>query len=128
MSSLYSGKICFTQNPLTMNFIKRIERLGKIDKLIRIKRTGTPDEFAAKLGIGRRQLYNYLDELKTYGLEIKYSRNMRSFFYSNHKRLHIRLDFEVLDDRQIRRKEGGFVSVSPLRKYFQFVRQQNKDF
>ncbi|MBZ4676721.1 MAG: helix-turn-helix protein [Anaerophaga sp.] len=113
---------------MTMNFIKRIERLGKIDKLIRIKRTGTPNEFAEKLGISKRQLYNYLDEIKTYGLEIKYSRNMRSFFYSNHKRLHIRFDLEVLDERQIRGKEGGFVSVSPRPGYFQAARQLNRDF
>ncbi|MFW6219219.1 MAG: HTH domain-containing protein [Bacteroidota bacterium] len=43
---------------------KLIGKIQRIDMLIRQERTGNADEFAEMLGISRRQVYNYLDELK----------------------------------------------------------------
>ena len=57
-----------------MEFIKQIERLQLLNKLVREKRTGSPDELAERLGLSRRQLYFYLEFLKDYGIDIAYSR------------------------------------------------------
>jgi predicted DNA-binding transcriptional regulator YafY len=91
-----------------MNFIKHIERIEKIDKLIQENKTGGPDEFAGQMGISRRQLYNYLDELRSFGIDIQYSRLNHSFHYSNNKRLRINLNFEVIDQYQSREINGGY--------------------
>lgn len=60
---------------------KLFNRLQQIDQLIRQKRTGNAEELAAKLNISRRQVYYWLEELKSYGLEIDYNRDLKSFVY-----------------------------------------------
>jgi len=71
-----------------MLIFEAIERLERIHKLIQRKATGTPDEFAEKLHLGKRQMYNILDEFRGYGADIKYNRMNCTFYYNN--------DFEVL--------------------------------
>ncbi|MDR3339491.1 MAG: hypothetical protein LBT25_05255 [Candidatus Symbiothrix sp.] len=56
-----------------MNFFDRIERVQRIHKLIRNESTGAPKEFAEKLHLRERQLYNLLEELKCYGADIRYN-------------------------------------------------------
>jgi len=58
-------------------------RLYEIHKHICREKTGSPDEFAKKFKINRRQLYYILDELKIDGAVIKYSRKRASFYYEN---------------------------------------------
>ncbi len=91
-----------------MNYIKHIERLEKIDKLIRKRRTGTPEELARNIGVSRRQLYNYLDELRSYGVEINYFRVCQSYRYTSNTRLRINFECEVIDNNQIQNTAGGF--------------------
>ena len=60
-----------------------INRAERIHRLIRTESTGTPCEFAKKINLSRRQLYNLLEEFKDYGAEIKYDRVKGSFYYVN---------------------------------------------
>ena len=60
-----------------------INRAERIHRLIRTESTGTPCEFAEKVSLSRRQLYNLLEEFKDYGAEIKYDRCKQSFYYIN---------------------------------------------
>jgi predicted DNA-binding transcriptional regulator YafY len=71
-----------------MQLFDTIDRVHRIHKLIQREATGTADEFADRLHIRRRQLYNILEEFRDYGAEIKYSRTKCSFYYAN--------DFDVL--------------------------------
>jgi len=45
------------------------------------EQTGTPDEFAERMKICRRQLYYQLKELKGRGATVKYDRIRRTFYY-----------------------------------------------
>ena len=60
---------------------KHLNRLQHMDQLIRQRRTGNADALARKLGISRRQVYYWLEELKDMGLEIDYSREAVSLIY-----------------------------------------------
>lgn len=71
-----------------MQYFNTIERVHRIHKLIQRQATGTPEEFAERLNLRKRQLYNILDEFKDYGASIKYNRMRSTFYYDN--------DFEVL--------------------------------
>ena len=64
-----------------MKLQETIERYRKIDMLIRREKTGSPAEFASKLGISRSQLYNYLEELRDRGADIIYDRAKGSYLY-----------------------------------------------
>jgi predicted DNA-binding transcriptional regulator YafY len=63
--------------------------LLKLDLFIRQKGTGAPREFARKLGISERSLYEYLKVLKDLGAPIKWSRPDRSYYYSVEGKFHI---------------------------------------
>jgi predicted DNA-binding transcriptional regulator YafY len=56
--------------------------LLKLDLFIRQKGTGVPRDFARKLGISERSLYEYLKVLKDLGAPIKWSRHEQSYYYS----------------------------------------------
>ena len=74
---------------------EEINRIQQIDRLIRLNNTGNADEFANKLGISRRQVYNILEKLKDMGLGIEYDRNIKSFVYT--KAYQVRILFEIVE-------------------------------
>jgi biotin operon repressor len=53
-----------------MSLLKYIDRLKRMDDLIRRKATGSPEEFSQKLNISRSQLLQDLKELKELGAPI----------------------------------------------------------
>ncbi|MFN8844567.1 MAG: DNA-binding protein [Chryseotalea sp.] len=91
-----------------MSLLKSINRLKQIHKLIKIERTGNPDEFAKKLGISRAMLMINLQEIKELGAEINFCRYKNSYYYIN--------DFLIIiqnkkDQKKIR---GGRCSLMAL--------------
>ena len=54
-----------------------------MDQLIRMRNTGNADEFARKLKISKRHIYNLIEELNSVGVSITYNRNLRSFVYDS---------------------------------------------
>ena len=72
------------------------EKMYVMDKLIRQEHTGTPNEFAKRLSIGRSTLYELIDELYSRGVEIKYSRTRCTFYYNNDVSLDIRFAIKPL--------------------------------
>jgi transcriptional antiterminator len=57
-----------------------IEQLGS---LLRKESTGTADEFAKKIGVSRRTLQNYLQQLKDIEVPIDYDHYKRTYKYTN---------------------------------------------
>jgi predicted DNA-binding transcriptional regulator YafY len=90
-----------------MEFIKQIERLQLLNKLIREQRTGSPEELAERLGISRRQLYVYLEYLKDMGVDIQFSRRMNSFVFACQKQIRIDWRFEILEPAEVKKVVGG---------------------
>lgn len=65
-----------------MALFQYIDRIQRLDHLIRKKCTGPPKELAAKLGISERWLYYLMEELKQdLGCPIRYDRTKKSYFY-----------------------------------------------
>ncbi|MFD2200588.1 HTH domain-containing protein [Shivajiella indica] len=91
-----------------MNFIRQIERMQLLNKLIREQRTGSPEELAKRLGVSRRQLYAYLEYLKDFGLDICFSRKLNSFMYCDEQEIKIDLKIQVLKPSESRRIMGGW--------------------
>ena len=86
------------------NYINRIERM---DTLIRRKSTGTPKELAEKLNISERWLYIFLDELRTeLNCPIRYDRRKRSYVYEIPGRVLIKFKSELETD-ELKKVSGG---------------------
>lgn len=86
---------------------KHINRLQQINQLIRQKRTGNAEELAEKLKISRRQVYNWIEELKSYGLDIAYNREIKSFVYLKPYQINITLDIKELTVNETTEIEAG---------------------
>jgi len=59
------------------NYCRRMENLKH---LIKRERTGDANEFAEKLDISRRTLFNYLEILRDEGTVIKYDRYRKTYY------------------------------------------------
>jgi predicted transcriptional regulator len=75
-----------------MSLIKYIERLRHMDSLISMMSTGTPEEFAEKLGVRRSTLFLSLQEMREMGMDIKYSCFRQSYYYADNRRLRIKVE------------------------------------
>ncbi|CAN5527288.1 hypothetical protein BH10BAC4_BH10BAC4_05770 [soil metagenome] len=64
-----------------MSLLKYIDRVKRMDHLIRLKATGSPEEFAQRLGLGKTVLMEELKELKELGAKISYCKVRRSYLY-----------------------------------------------
>ncbi|PZR39600.1 MAG: hypothetical protein DI538_06475 [Azospira oryzae] len=63
-------------------FVKIIDKLKRMDRMIRLKATGSPDELARKLSVSPSTLYEYLLILKhTFRAPVAYCRVRRSYLY-----------------------------------------------
>lgn len=63
-----------------------LERVGRIDHLIRIKGTGSPSELARRLNMSERNIYQYLNLMKDMGAPIKFCPYRETYFYSEEGR------------------------------------------
>jgi predicted transcriptional regulator len=59
-----------------------------------MKATGTPEEFAEKLGIKRSTLYQSLQEMRDMGVDIRYSCTRQSYYYADERRIRITVEAE----------------------------------
>ncbi|MDR2969269.1 MAG: helix-turn-helix domain-containing protein [Tannerellaceae bacterium] len=94
-----------------MQLFETIERAVRIHRLIKLESTGNPDEFAEKLHLKKRQVYNLLDEFRDNGACIRYNRISNSFCYENNFELFLKIDVDSLPDQDQRNRQifGGLV-------------------
>ena len=58
-----------------MSLIAQLQRLDRLDGLIRRKATGSSDQLAARLGCSRRTVYNLLKRCASWGLKSTTAQN-----------------------------------------------------
>lgn len=81
-----------------MKTIKTLERLQQAHELIKSECTGSPKEFASRLKVSERTIYNIIDQLKDLDAEIKYDRARKTYLFNNDFELSISLAVSVLTD------------------------------
>ena len=90
-----------------MKVFEIIERLEKINECLKEEKTGTAEEFAAKIGVSRSMLFNYFDYLKSYDIEIKYDSSKNSHVIHGNKKLEIQQPIRVLKNDELISTGGG---------------------
>lgn len=58
--------------------------------LIKFKRTGTPEDFAVRLGISRAKLFRLLGELRELGAPVRFCNRRQSYVYFRSVELQLR--------------------------------------
>ena len=64
-----------------MKFLEEIDRLKRLDRLIRLKATGTPAQLATRLAISERTIFNEIDTLRAMGAPIVFCKIRQSYCY-----------------------------------------------
>ena len=64
-----------------MSFLSQLERFEHMHKLIELKATGNPQQFADRVKVSESTLYYYIGLLKERGAKIAYSRYSESYYY-----------------------------------------------
>ncbi|WP_438423648.1 hypothetical protein [Aquimarina macrocephali] len=62
--------------------IKHIQIIERMDQLIRLQATGSPEKFAQRLGISKTKLYRMINLMKQLSAPIEYGTTIQSYVYT----------------------------------------------
>jgi|GEM_PF-634581 len=75
-----------------------LKRIKNLNRLIISGQTGTPAEFAATIGIRQSHLFRCLHQLERYGMDLHYSRLLKTYYYGNDVELTINYPVILMAD------------------------------
>jgi hypothetical protein len=90
-----------------MKVFEYLDRISMMHKLVSRQRTGTPDECAKQLGVSRTSLYELIDELRSRGAPIVYSKSAKTFFYMHPYDIEITCSLRPLTGIEVKETYGG---------------------
>jgi hypothetical protein len=97
-----------------MKVFEYLDRISRMHKLVLSGRTGTPCEFAGRLGMSRTSLYEMIDELRSRGAPILYSKSSRTFYYSEPYDVSVTCSFWPLSCTEVKEVSGGLKYFSRI--------------
>jgi predicted DNA-binding transcriptional regulator YafY len=100
-----------------MKVFEYLDRISMMHKLIIRQKTGTPEEFAGQLGVSRTSLYELIDELKSRGVPISYSKSAKTFFYRQPYDISISCSMRPLTYNEEKENAGG-INIFPKILFF----------
>lgn len=88
-----------------MSFTEYKDRLEKLDRLIRLEMTGTPDKLASRINTSKRTVYRLISELKKMGCPVYFCKKQKSYCYKYEGKL--KLKFESIEQKELNNIKGG---------------------
>lgn len=64
-----------------MTLMTQLERLKRIDALIRRKATGSPEELAKRIHVSRATMFRHIDDLRALGAPVVYDKTRQTYRY-----------------------------------------------
>ena len=101
-----------------MKAIEQLERIQRIIQLIKCEKTGTPEEFANYLHIGKRRLYEHLDNFREMGVQIDYSKQRNTYYFSNGQELELSYSLKIISNERIKEIFGGYCEFNMQSAFF----------
>ena len=90
-----------------MKVFEYLDRIGRMHRMLTRQATGTPSEFAHQLGVSRTTLYDMIDELKSRGAPISYSKSLCTFFYTEPFEINVSCSMRALNHLEEKQLTGG---------------------
>jgi predicted DNA-binding transcriptional regulator YafY len=97
-----------------MKVFEYLDRISMMHKLVSRQKTGTPEEFAQQLGISRTSLYELIDELRSRGAPIVYSKSAKTFFYRQPYDIAVTCSLRPLSYNEEQENSGGINIFSKI--------------
>lgn len=85
--------VCYNFICMSMS-IDLFFRLEYVDYLIRAKSTGKPKEFAERLDLSERSLYDLIHLMKNLGAPIAYCKQKKTYYYTEQGKLNLHFQIE----------------------------------
>jgi len=64
-----------------MKVFEFVEVVARFHNYVMRENTGNAEAFSKKLGISRSCLYNLIEEIRSYGIDVEYSREKQTYKY-----------------------------------------------
>jgi predicted DNA-binding transcriptional regulator YafY len=90
-----------------MKVFEYLDRISLMHKLVTRQKTGTPEEFARQMNISRTTLYELIDELRSRGVPIAYSKSAKTFFYRQPYDIAVTCSLRPLTLNEEKENSGG---------------------
>jgi len=90
-----------------MKVFEYLDRISRMHRMLNRQATGTPAEFARQLGVSRTTLYEMIDELKSRGAPISYSKSSCTFFYTEPFEINVSCSLRPLNHFEEKQLTGG---------------------
>jgi biotin operon repressor len=100
-----------------MKVFEYLDRISMMHKLVLRQKTGTPEEFARQLGVSRTSLYELIDELRSRGVPISYSKSAKTFFYRQPYDIAVTCSLRPLTCSEEKENSGG-LNIFPRILFF----------
>lgn len=99
-----------------------VDRLSRIDDLIRNKKTGSSAELAKTIRLSRSHIFNYLDYLRDIGIEINYNKTARSYEYTGEYIPEIQSPLRIVKKSELENINGGQMYFPKVQFYWTLIR------
>ena len=97
--------------------VHQVERIKKINELINSANTGSPKEFADKLGISKSHLYQSIEELNEMGISIHYGSTRKAYYYENIIEHSLSYSMKIISENGVKEIIGGYKIIPYLLLY-----------
>jgi hypothetical protein len=85
-----------------MDIMRYFDRVQAMDSYIQRRATGTPEQFADKMGLSRSTLMEYIRLMKALNAPIEYDSYNMTYHYVFQCKLFIGFESKYLDDRELK--------------------------
>jgi hypothetical protein len=100
-----------------MKVFEYLDRISMMHKLVSRQKTGTPEELARQLGVSRTTLYELIDELRSRGVPLAYSKSAKTFFYRQPYDVAVTCSLRPLTCQEEKDNSGG-INIFPKILFF----------
>ena len=90
-----------------MKVFDYIEKLNLFHHYVIKENTGNAACFAEKLGVSRATVYNMIDDLRAFNVDIRYSRSRETYYYKQPETVEIKLFIRQLNSEELIDTSGG---------------------
>lgn len=94
--------------------LQQIELIERVDRLVRLKATGSPKKLAEKLDLSESSLYRLLDTIKDLGAPVEFSADHESYVYGQDVKFKCGFFLKELSQAEFQKVNDGFQSQTIL--------------
>jgi len=96
--NMLSSELIAKHKRLGMNINKKALQLKRLAELIEFRQSGGVANIGRKVGMQTKEVRELLDEIRTMGIDIRFDRKERTYYYADGKRLFIQLPVSVVEE------------------------------